>query len=166
AASIAVNTIGNTVDAQVENSDVMLDTGGVTLSAADASHINADSAGAAIALAFSGAYSVALALGAGISANTIHNGVSAAIEDSTVASQDGVSVEATSDATIRAYSFGIAGSVAVGVGIEGDTFAGAGSGSGATISNAITAHISGSTIDAGGAVTVEATDNAAIDTVA
>jgi hypothetical protein len=166
AAAMSVNTINNTIHARIEGSQVTLISGSVAVNASDTSRINADSGGAAIALAIvPSGLGIAVALGAGLSVNTIGDNVAAVIEGSTVTSTDGVSVEATSAASIRAYSFGIAGALAGGA-VGGGSLAGAGSGSGADITNTTTAHITDSTVNAGGDLTVQATDSATINTVA
>src|SRR5205814_158815 len=74
AAAMSVNTINNSVHAQIEGSQVTLHSGSVVVDASDASRINADSGGAAIALAVGVAgIGIDVALGAGFSVNTIGN---------------------------------------------------------------------------------------------
>src|SRR5206468_3379158 len=132
--------------------------------ASDTSSINADTGGAALAVAASGTESLGIALGVGVSVNNISDDVSAEIEGSEITSTAGVSVDASFDAAIRAFSFGLAGAIGAGIEDLGVGIAGAGSISAATIAGNTTARITDSTVHAGGNVMVEATDSATIDT--
>ncbi len=163
--AVAVNSISNTVGARIsDGSQIDLSSGELSVTARDSSHIDANSGGAALALAISpGGIAAGISFGAALAVNTISNGISAEIDNSTVTSPAGVSVEATSTAGISAFAFGLAGAVAAGAGPGSIALGGAGSGSIDTIADSVTAHIDDSTVDAGGNLTVSAIDNASID---
>src|SRR5262249_10041950 len=134
-AAISVNAIGNTVHGEVTGSQIELDSGALTVHASDTSGIKADSAGAGVALAGSFELAAAgIALGIGASVNNIQNDVSAAIDDSTVTTHAGVSVEATSAEGISVFSFGLAGSVGVGS-VGGGALVGGSVGPGGRVAN-------------------------------
>ncbi|HEV8062517.1 MAG TPA: hypothetical protein VGP68_21740, partial [Gemmataceae bacterium] len=157
------NTIHDSVEALISGASNVQTTGGaVTLSAMDNSTIIADGGGVSLAGAFGQGGGAAVTVGAAVAINTIGNTITAAIEDSTVNSFAGVSVTASSDASILAVSVGVAGALAGGEG-GGIALAGAGSGSGNTINNVIEASIKGaSQVTSGGPLTLSATDNSSI----
>ena len=156
----AGNTIINTVSATVTGS-ILEAEGGVLVRAHDASRIRVDAGGVAISANTSGGGALkSVAVGLSIALNTITNTVTASIDPTTVTAAgvltdgtESVVVEAISTAEIKSLT--IAGA--------GGSGAGAGAGSGNTISNTITANVSGgSTITAAGAVRIEANDRSSI----
>lgn len=155
------NEIDSAVTARIGGSDVVLRSGGIDVRASDASPIDADAGSAAAALG-AGDDGVAIALAASVAINTIASEVKAVIEDSHVTSRAGVNVSGSSTASMRAFTFGLAGALAVGADV-GLGLAGAGSGSGNQITDTITAAITDSTVAANGAVTVTAIDHSDID---
>ena len=156
----AGNTIINTVSAIVTGS-ILEAEGGVLVRAHDDSDIGTDAGGVAISANTSGGGALkSVAVGLSIALNTITNTVTASIDPTTVTAAgvltggtESVVVEAISSAVIRSLT--IAGA--------GGSGAGAGAGSGNTISNTITANVSGgSTITAAGDVRIEANDRSSI----
>ena len=149
--ALAVNTIDNTVQAEIlDNANVNTTSGAlsgagvVSLSATDASTIDA--------LAFGGAGSGNVAGGGAIAANIITNTIGTEISGSTVNAGSTVTLDANAEARIRALAIGVsgAGSVAISLSALGNYV-------GDTITSLIT---NGSTVTAEGNISVSAEDEA------
>ena len=156
----AGNTIINTVSATVTGSILEAD-GGVLVRAHDDSRIRVDAGGVAISANTSGGGALkSVAVGLSIALNTITNTVTASIDPTTVTAA-GVLTGGTESVVVEAISTAVIKSLTIaGAGGSG---AGAGAGSGNTISNTITANVSGgSTITAAGDVRIEANDRSSI----
>jgi hypothetical protein len=151
---IAVNIIDNHVEAGIVNGAVVATHSGVVLEASDSSVIDA--------LTFGGAGAGKVAGGGAIAASVIANTVKTRIDQSTVSTgvaADGALVNpladvrlvSSSSAIIRTLGLGVsgAGSVAVSVAALGNA-----------VANEVTATISGSTVLAGGDVSLTAADMA------
>ena len=141
--------------------------GAVTLAANDASRINADAGAAAVQIVTGGANSAnAVAVGAAAASNEIISATRATITGSVLRPTGALSLTATSDTVIDAFTFAVAGALAAGSG-SALALAGAGSGSGNFITSTIEAAITASNaLLTSGAVTLTATDNAAISATA
>jgi len=150
---VSTNIVNNTIAAEVRNGAVLDGHAGVALSAIDASVIDA--------IAFGGAGSGSVAGGGAISANVITNDIHTGIFDSTVragVNADGtavtntdaaVTMDSQSSSIIRALGMGVSGSGKVAVSV---------SALGNAVANDVTAEISGSTVMAGGDVSLLASD--------
>src|SRR5208283_3502552 len=141
-AGISVNIIDNTIEAVISGDSSVTASGDVTLSAIDASVIDA--------LAFGAAGAGDVAGGIGIAANVITNTISTSISGSTVESTGGkVSLDSESSPVIRALAIGVSGSgdVAVSVAALGNA-----------VSDKVTATITDSTVKAYGDVLLSAED--------
>ena len=102
--------------------------GSIDLSSTDASSITADAGGVAIAIAVgAGGGGGALSVGFAQATNTIGNTTTSEIDSSLVTADGGVSITASSLASIDALSFGGSGSVGAGSNV-GVALAGAGAG--------------------------------------
>ncbi|MFY9853591.1 MAG: hypothetical protein WAK26_06920, partial [Terracidiphilus sp.] len=152
--SFAANVISNTTEAEILNDGAtasnVTSAGALTISATDASTIDA--------LAFGVAGSGTVAVGVGMSANVITNTINAGIEGgSTVTSDSTIGVSAISESVIRGISLGVSGSgiVAVQVSVMGNV-----------IANTVTAEISGSDVSAAGNISVDAEEKAPDTSVA
>ena len=164
------NTLNNTVTASITSCEgtnslgkpiAVTATGNITLSALDNSSILADGGGATVSVAV-GTVAVAPGIGAGFATNTINNSTNAYIDASQVAATGQVSLSAKSTPDIEATAFGVAVSVAFSgeVGVAG---AGSGASASNTITNTVEAYIQdGSTVSAAStatdAVSLTATD--------
>ena len=91
--------------------------------------------------------------------------MTAAIDDATVTAAGPVLVQAESEAVLVSVTIGLAGGGSGGAG-GGVQIGAAGSGSGNAITNHIVAEISGTTLNAGGDVSVLAQDQSVITAVA
>jgi hypothetical protein len=129
--------------------------------------ITADVAAAALSAAISsGGNAVSLAVAVTLAENTITNTTRAVVEEgSSITAGGDFDAHASSTGSIDA--FGLAASLSVGVssgGTVGLSGAGAGVGATNTITNTIEAGVIGdSSVDAGGAASISATDSASID---
>ncbi|TFH17573.1 MAG: hypothetical protein E4H02_02555, partial [Lentisphaerales bacterium] len=143
--SLSANVVTNSVEARIvdeEGTGSVIDAGGaVILSAANTSTIDA--------MAFGVAGTGGGAVGVGLSANVITNTTSTGIIGSTVESDSTVSLSSVSSAIIRTLSIGVSGSGGFAVRITV---------MGSVIVNTVTATIDGSTVLAGGDVTLAAQD--------
>ncbi|HET58476.1 MAG TPA: hypothetical protein ENN35_08560, partial [Deltaproteobacteria bacterium] len=151
--ALSVNNINNTIAAEIRNGSVVDGSAGVALSAIDASVIDA------IALGVAGAGDVAV--GGAVSVNTITNTIGTAISESTVRAgvnvagtaltnaDAAVTLDAASASIIRALAVGVSGSGKVAVSV---------SALGNAVANDVTTEISGSTVMAGGDVSLTASD--------
>ena len=175
-ASIAVNEISNTVEAKVVNNADVDAYDDITIDAGDRSTM--------VVVAGAGAGSDKAAIGAAVSTTQVQNQIRADIDGSAVTSSDGaVAVTAGFDAPSAAADFSGTGldtadlpsDVDLGAQVINVTVAGAGADTfafGAAISlnwmrNTVEAYISnGADVDAAGDITVVATDNAHIISVA
>ena len=162
------NAITNTVQAGVLDGALVTAVGTLTLSADDASKIDAAAGSMALAAATGQAGGTALGVGVSVAANLIADTRPAPLVDKSQASGDaGVDLEAADTATIRALN--VAGSAAGGVGQNGGgaAFAGAGAGSINTVTNAVSASVTGGQQAAAenGPMTLHAEDDATIDAV-
>ncbi|HEY7759786.1 MAG TPA: hypothetical protein VIA64_10275 [Burkholderiales bacterium] len=160
------NTIASTVEALIRNNSDVTTTGTVTLTATDSSTIIADAG--SVGIGFSGGAGGGLSFAGGgaaainsIGSETTPQTVRAAILNSTVDAGGAITMTATSTATIDTLAVGIAGTLAGGQ-AGGVSISGAGAGSGNTIVSVVEALIQSSTVDAGGAVTLTATDASTI----
>ncbi|MDH3275857.1 MAG: hypothetical protein OEM99_15100, partial [Gammaproteobacteria bacterium] len=152
-ASVATNTIGNTIRAYIDNSIIDAGVTGVDLDATSNATIKSIAVSGALAMGFSG--------NASVSVNEIDNTVDAHISGgSSVTSLAGpVSLTATDTATIES----LAGNVSVGA--AGAAFGAAVATN--TIGNTIQAYIDNSTIEPGvTSVDLDATSNATIKSLA
>ncbi|KAA3622243.1 MAG: hypothetical protein DWQ08_13065, partial [Proteobacteria bacterium] len=151
AGTLSINFIENTVEAAILNSTThAASTGLVKVEAVDDSYF----------FAFAGAigYGGSLGLGAGLALNFMDNTVRAKVEGSTIRTTGGFQVKASETGVMTTIAAGGAGS---------DKFAIAGGIAANQFTNEIDAHVSGgSDVAVGGAVRVEAKDNATIVSVA
>ena len=156
------NTITNTVDAFITYSSVTtVNSGDVTVSAGDTSGIQAIAGGLGVGIGVGGLVGAGASLGVAAANNDINNGVNAFVGGSTVNAAGGVSVTSTEGATITTVTVG--GALAVGAGALGLAGAVAGSASTNTIKDNVYAYVDNlSTVTAGGAVSIDATDNSTI----
>lgn len=150
-ASVFGNVITNRTTASVADDSLIKSGGDISVDAEDSSNIY--SVGLSISGSGSGAVSVI------IGANVVTNSVTALIDGSTVKSNDALTLNAATDSTIFSFSGGVAiGGGAVGVQI---TLAGN------AVANSTEAKvINASDVDAGGAVTIAASDTSEIDAIA
>jgi len=152
AGTIAINFIDNTVEAQILNTTTTNDsTGDITLRAEDDSLI----------VSIAGAVGVGQtgAVGAALGFNFITNDLKAVIENSNLTTDGAVSLTADSDATIGGVAVGVAVGTGSGFALEGSVEVN-------TIVNTIDAHITGSTVNADGAVTIRVVDQALLISIA
>ena len=137
AGSGSINTISTTVEALISgSSSVTTNNGGaVSLTAKGSSSIEAIAVGVAFAGATaSSPLGVQVSVGAAAAINTIVDSTLAIVEGSTVDSAGAVSLSASNDETIDAYTVGIAGALSTGSGVSLQ-FSGAGSGSANTVND-------------------------------
>ncbi len=160
----SLNKVTSTVSASITDS-VAHAAGDVSVTALDASCIDVDVIGAAIGVAVTTSGSAgALSVGVSIARNEIDNTVDASIDNSTVTTSAGGSIEVTvvEDATIAATS--VAASIDVGIGKKTSL---ALSGGGAEATNVVltkaNASVTDSTLHSDDAVDITATSTASID---
>ncbi len=162
------NTITDTIEASIVAGSVVqaLGIGSVVLTATDGAAITADAGGVALGLAGGSlGVGVGISLGAAAAVNTITNAIKAIIDDSNVSAANGVDLTAQTTGTIKALTFGIAGSVSGALG-AGVSVAGAGSASSNTITNTVEALIQDRSEVTAGSVQLAATAGATIDATA
>ena len=160
--AVATNTTTSSVEASIVSSTVDA-AGDVTLLARNLSNIEATLVSAAVSVTASGAVAAGVAIAITEATNSIGGTTIATIEASDVDTPGEVSVTALADTTIDAL--GVAVALAVG-GSGGVSVSGAGTGviASNTTTNTIEASITaGSDVDAGGDVTLSATDQSVID---
>ncbi|MGE5242652.1 MAG: beta strand repeat-containing protein, partial [Betaproteobacteria bacterium] len=144
--ALSINFIRDTIDAHVSGNSTLIAGGGVVLDASDASTSGAITGG----IGFAGSNGV----GAALATNDIFDSTRAYVDASTIETTGGdVSIEATSDATVRSLTLGGAGA---------GSFALGGSVSINIVKNGIDAHIEGSDVTAAGDTLVGATDRTSI----
>ena len=166
--SSASNQIQNVVDVHVANAGVTATSGSVALSAKDKSTITANSEAAAVA--FSGGVVAFSAAGGGATAtNVILTSVEAYFQGGDVTASGDVRATASSSPTIAANVFAASGAAAIGLGGGALSFGASFAtndigytGLGALHANLVLAYATGSTITAGGAFDLTATDHARI----
>ncbi|GMA79005.1 hypothetical protein GCM10025880_54220 [Methylorubrum aminovorans] len=161
AGSAAHNVIDIATTAQILGA-VAIEAGAVTVRADNSSTISAAVGAASIAAAFGSKDSFTVALAASLALNKISGGVSAGITDATVRTlAGGVTIAATRTGTISTGA--AAASMAIGVGGgKGLGVTGAGVAAVNQIDSTTTASATNATIDAQGAVAVEAGSTATI----
>ena len=174
--AVSFNTIQDTIESYIENDSTVVasgtETDAVDVSAEDTSTTNSSCGAGSLAVS-AGSAALSLAAGASDATNSITNTIEAFIGDSSgsadttrVTSSGGVSVSATSVATINAVSVAVAASVAASEASVAAAASGAASTN--TITNTITAAIqNGVMVDANGTspgdgVDVTAKDNPSI----
>jgi hypothetical protein len=162
AGSVSVNVITDDVDAGIDGATVDANT--LTVHATDGSLIT----GVAGALGAGGSGGegggAAGQFGASLAANVITGQTTAAISNTTAITKDAVLVEADAQATIVGVTIGFAAGGAGGEG-GGVAYSEAGSITVNTIADTVKADITGGSVDAGGALTVEAKDTSVITAV-
>ena len=164
------NTITNTVEAYLRGGvNAQAGSGGVSISATDASRITANGGGLGIGvITGDGGSSTGVSLGAAIAINSISNTVLAFIDDSTASGEATISVTASETADVWALTIG--GAVAVSTGDSTSTsVALAGAGSGNTVTNDTEARIvdgSSVTTTTAGDVSLTATDDSSVQAYA
>ncbi|MES2099191.1 MAG: hypothetical protein V4569_05175, partial [Pseudomonadota bacterium] len=168
AGSVALNSITGHTRAAVIDTDVDLLDGDALIHAGDQSSIFTIAGALALGIAKGSQSSGGQAVAAGIALafNDIQTDTEALVDDSSFIWADGASggltIEAASTGEIKAFT--VAGAVAVGLAKQGTGFAVAGAGSGSLneIDADTTATMHRSTVDAGDAVAVTATNSAEI----
>ena len=160
------NTVNNLVEAGVLGASHVTSGGAVAATATDNATIKAFAGGNALAIRAGGGVSAAAGVGVAAAFNDVGTQVIATIDPSVVSAGGAVSLTATSNAEIDAFTLGIA--VAGGVsGLASIDLAGAGSVSINNIHTSVQATITGgSTVSQSTSVTLSATDNATIDAAA
>ncbi|MGF1522702.1 MAG: DUF4347 domain-containing protein [Leptolyngbyaceae cyanobacterium] len=165
----STNNISGTTEAYITQATSDITAGGsVNLTATDSAKINTEGTGATVSAAAAGFFAASGAAGIATATNTIGNTVRTYIgtvdaSDSTkVVATGGVSLQTLSDAIITAQATAAAGA------FSAAPFSAAISGAGADVDNTINKTISsfigqGTTVEAGGAIAVEATDTSEID---
>jgi hypothetical protein len=158
AASVATNTIGSEVSASIDGSDAgVTASGNVTVQAADHRRLHSATASGAVSIS-GGAATSAFAIALSTAINEVGGSVRAAIESSEVSSNTGaVVVDALSATEVDALAVGVSVSVAAGglaIGV-----AGAGAAAVNDTHAATEASIGQSTVQAPGAVTIQALDD-------
>src|SRR5262249_53746678 len=164
AGAVSVNVITNTVAAQVSHSHLLSHgSQAVSLTAEDDSLITANAGALGVGAGVGGRD---LAAGASVAADVITNDVSSVIDSSTVDSGGDVDLSAAEAAMIVAGTVGVSGAVAGGSS-GGTSLAGSGSGSGNTTRNKVKAAITGgSSVNAGGRLSLSSDDDASITAAA
>jgi hypothetical protein len=161
--AVATNTTTNSVEASIAGGSDVDALGNITIEASNLSNITAELFSAAVSVTASGTVSAGVAIAITMANNSIGGTTLATIENSDVDTSGAVDVTALANTTIDAL--GVAAALAVG-GSGGVSVTGAGTGVIArnTMTNTIEASITnGSDVDAGGSVTLSATDTSAID---
>ncbi|MDX6677211.1 MAG: hypothetical protein QOE31_1263, partial [Solirubrobacteraceae bacterium] len=146
------NLIRNTIEAKIAAGSVVTLTGAAsvaTLTAQDASTIISDAGGVGAILNLSSSGGLQIAVAGAVAINDIANTVSAIVDASTLTAPGGLTLSATSTATITALTFGVAAVVKGGGSSTNAAGSGAGASSDNTIANAIVAKITTSTVTTG-----------------
>ena len=162
AGSNALNEMATMVTAAIDgNGSAGIQAGSITLQATDTSSIEAVTGAASLAVSFGGTGAVSLAVGVAIANNEIGNDVAAYLENANnVTTTGALSATASEDASIDAKTFAAAAAVALS---EGSFAAAVGVLTATnTLTNTVDAYIAGSAPVQAGAVTLSATDEAAI----
>jgi hypothetical protein len=165
AGAISDNVINNTVEATIDNgSSVSTTTGDVVLAATDNSTIDAQAWGFGFALGVN--QNTAVTMGFGITVNTIGTDIESTVDDATVTSRHGLSLQVSSTPAIDSKE--VAAAIAANFFSKNVSaaVAGAGAGSKNVIGNTVEAAVTGGssvTTQNGGSVEVAATDDAGID---
>ncbi|MDO8955218.1 MAG: PKD domain-containing protein, partial [Gammaproteobacteria bacterium] len=152
------NTVHSGVHARLANGSLALvdQGGGLTLSATDGSTVVADAGGFAIA---AGATATSAAVGVSVALNTVGNTVEAVIDQSRAVVAGAVALTATSTARIDALSLAGELSAAYDAGFNGAV---GGTGADNSIASSILAKATSSDLQAGGNVSLTATDTSTI----
>ncbi len=175
--ALATNTITSNVDAYVENADVKASNGSVSVSATSDNTITVQASAAAVSLS-GGAAAISVAGGGANATNVILGDTKAYFSGGSITATKGdVSATATSTSTIHAEIAALSGSAAVGA-LAGAVALGFGlaenfigyTSNGVADPGAVSAYASGTTINASGALTIQATSddtiNAQVDSFA
>ncbi|MBL4827159.1 MAG: hypothetical protein JKY66_05500, partial [Spongiibacteraceae bacterium] len=166
ASANSVNTIDNSVTAEIDSGSVVTSTGDAKLvmSAEDDSLIMANAGGGAFAGAGGAAGGGAIAIGASSAVNTIANSVTSRIANSTVSINGDITLRADETATIWALTIAGAGAIAGGAG-GGLAGSGAAAFSVNTVSNNVESSIttgSSVTTSGGGTLSLSSRDSSLI----
>ncbi len=163
------NTVSNNVYANISGNSTVktLNAGDVIVTATDSSSIEAIAGGLAVGIGIGLELAgLGASLGVAAASNNIENNVKAYVDSSVVTSAGMVQIAATEQASI--FTVTIGGAVSLGLGVGellgvGIGLAVAGSDSSSNIADNIDAYVSdGSTVTAGGSVSIDATDNSSI----
>ncbi|MEA2613743.1 MAG: hypothetical protein QOI52_1702, partial [Chloroflexota bacterium] len=141
------NLIRNTLEAKIAGTSVITLTGAATVAtvtAQDASTIISDAGGVGAILNLSSSGGQQIAVAGAVAINDIANTVSAILDSSTLTAPGGLTLSATSTATITALTFGVAAVVKGGGSSTNAAGSGAGASSDNTIANSIVAKITSS----------------------
>jgi len=167
---------GNAVTANVEaaikdSSDVSVGAGGVNLTATNQLTIDSNAGGVALAVEANGTTNVAVAIGAAAATNSIENGTTNAVIDSSqVTSSGAVKLDSSSTGSINAVSVAVSIGATMGGSGAGIVLDGAGAGSGNFIhNNATAAAITGGshvTTTGGADVSLEGAETSTITAIA
>lgn len=170
--AVSINKIRNLTDAHVVSSlDIhTLNAGSSSfrIRAEDTSVIQILAGGVGLALDFTAG--LAIAAGVSVAVNDIDNTIQAYVDNGKVDADGGVTIEAISDATIKALTLGIA--VGASAGSGGFAGSGAGAGSGNEINNTVQAYVANSPgasnkgVYADGNILIRADDTAGIYAIA
>ena len=168
AASVAVNTIANTVESYIQSDGdeaaSVTNAGGVSMSAQDNSDILGNAGGVTFSVGGGGAGGGGIAVGASVAVNTIANTVKTYISDATVTAAGPVAL--SSDSTSKIWALSIAGAGgASGGSVGGVSVAVAAAVTVNTVADTIEAFIddgSNVTTTGTGTVTLAASDNSSI----
>ena len=154
--AVTSNNINESILSAIRNesdvSTVAGSGGNINLSSTDASSITGDAGGVAIAIALGTGGGGGLSVGFAQATNTIGNTTTSDIDKSLVTADGGVSITATSHASIDAFSYGGAGSVGAGESV-GIAVAGAGAGANNNVNDNTYAYINNSQATDGNGVT-------------
>ena len=134
----------------------------LTIKASDRAEILADAGGASVAIDFGQGAGAQVSVGAAIALNDVANSVTAIIDSTRIDAAGHVEVLAESRTLIDVFTFGFAGTLKGGQGLN-FAFDLAGSGSINKIGGTTLASITSSVVDADGDVTVSSTDEATIE---
>ena len=151
----AINTIAVGVDASIIASPNVAVADSIVLDASDTSTAKADGDAAAVAAAFGGKISVAIAVGVCLAENQIANTVRSGIVQSTVSAGTTLSITATESAETGSDANAAAVSLSAGVSLSGG-----GGRSRDRIAGSSTTEITNSSVTTGGALTVDARSTA------
>jgi Ca2+-binding RTX toxin-like protein len=156
---LAINQIASDVKAFSNNSTI--DAGAISLSAVDASTIEADAGAAAVSAAF-GLVGVAISVGSAVAENHISNSVEAYITNSTnVITRIGdINLQATETATITAQTAAAAASTAIGA--VGVAISGSGAAATNTILTRTSAYVQNSTLNSADDILIKALNTSTI----
>ena len=160
------NTIATNIKAYIDGSGATgIRAASASLSAQDTSSITANTGAASLAASFAGTAAVSLSIGVALAQNTIANVVDAAIKNAAngVSTTAGpVALNATENATIKAFSVAASASAAV-AGIAGIALSGAGANSTNIILNQTNAHVDNSILTSATSVQLTAADSSSIN---